>query len=148
MMDRFDDLPVLLVEDNPDDVLITRRAWKKGCIRNKLQVTRDGEEAIRFLRKQDEYSNAPTPCLILLDLKMPRVDGFDVLEIVKNDDDLKSIPIIVLTSSERRDDINRAYKLGCNSYIEKPVSFDKFIKTVLAINNYWLTLSKMPIRTE
>jgi len=145
-MDKFVDPPVLLVEDNPDDVIITRRAWKKGCIRNKLLVTKDGEEALRLLRKEEEYVDAPTPCIILLDLKMPRINGFEVLETVKNDDNLRDIPIVVLTSSERRDDINRAYKLGCNSYIEKPVSFEKFIRTILAINQYWLVISKLPER--
>ena len=103
------------------------------------------EEAIDFLKKQGKYKGAPTPTLVLLDLKMPKLDGFGVLRQVKSDETLKSIPIIVLTSSERDKDIELAYKLGCNSYIMKPVNFDNFIKTILSIEYYWLTISKIPL---
>jgi CheY-like chemotaxis protein len=143
-MDANPELPILLVEDNPDDVLITKRAWKKGLIRNQLIVVNNGEKALKYLRKEEEYEKARTPCLVLLDLKMPIVNGFEVLEKVKKDEALKKIPIIVLTSSERKDDINRAYNLGCNSYIVKPVSFEKFIQSVQDIKNFWLTVSKIP----
>lgn len=136
--------PILLVEDNPDDILITKRAWKKGCIRNALHVVNDGEEAINYLYKRGKFVNAPTPCLILLDLKMPKIDGFELLENFKNDDVLKTIPVIVLTSSDRVKDVNYAYQLGCNSYIVKPIDFDKFIKAVLEIKEYWLTICKIP----
>ena len=139
-----DVLPILLVEDNPDDVLITKRAWKKGQIKNELCVVNDGEEALRFLHKKGDYSDAQTPCLILLDLKMPKSDGFEVLENIKNDEEMKRIPVIVLTSSDRPADIERAYALGCNSYIVKPVNFDKFIKALLEIENYWLVICKIP----
>ena len=135
---------ILLVEDNPDDVLITRRAWKKGDIKNPLIVVNDGEKALKFLRKEGEYKNAPTPCLILLDLKMPRSDGFEVLETIKADDTMKIIPVIVLTSSDRDIDIERAYQLGCNSYIVKPVSFENFVKSIIEIEHYWLKSSKLP----
>lgn len=134
-----------MVEDNIDDILITQRAMEKGRIRNKLYITHDGEEAIDFLKKQGKYKGAPTPTLVLLDLKMPKLDGFGVLRQVKSDETLKSIPIIVLTSSERDKDIELAYKLGCNSYIMKPVNFDNFIKTILSIEYYWLTISKIPL---
>ncbi len=117
----------------------------KGKIRNKLYVTHDGEEAIDFLKKQGKYKDAPTPTLVLLDLNMPKLDGFGVLRQVKSDENLKSIPIIVLTSSERDKDIELAYKLGCNNYIMKPVSFDSFINTVMTIEHYWLTISKIPL---
>jgi CheY-like chemotaxis protein len=137
--------PILLVEDNIDDILITKRALEKGRIRNKLYITHDGEEAIEFLKKHGKYKDSPTPTLVLLDLKMPKLDGFGVLRQVKNDEALKSIPIIVLTSSERDKDIELAYKLGCNSYIMKPVNFDNFIKTILSIEYYWLTISKIPL---
>jgi CheY-like chemotaxis protein len=137
--------PILLVEDNLDDVLITKRAMAKGQIRNKLYVTNDGEEALEFLKKQGKYLNAPTPTLILLDLKMPKLDGFGVLKAVKSDEVLKSIPIIVLTSSERDKDIELAYQLGANNYIMKPVNFDNFIKTIISIKYYWLTISKIPV---
>ena len=140
------DNPVLLVEDNPDDVLITRRAWKKGGLKNQLCIVNNGEEALMFLRRGEGYVDAPTPCLILLDLKMPRMDGFDVLEIIKDDDTLRSIPVIILTSSERDKDIERAYQLGCNSYIKKPVNFTNFIEAITEIKRFWLTLSKIPVK--
>ena len=143
-VDGFIDYPVLLVEDNPDDILITKRAWEKGRIKNPLHVVNNGEEALQFLRKEGRYKGAPTPCLVLLDLKMLRMDGFEVLEEIKGDDELKSIPIIVLTSSDREQDIERAYKLGCNSYIAKPMDFENFIKAVVEIKSYWLKLCKMP----
>jgi CheY-like chemotaxis protein len=137
--------PILLVEDNLDDILITKRAMAKGRIRNKLYIVNDGEEALDFFNKRGKYEGAPTPTLVLLDLKMPKLDGFEVLKAVKNDENLKSIPIIVLTSSERDKDIDRAYKLGANSYIMKPVNFDNFIETILSIKYYWLTISKVPV---
>jgi len=135
---------ILLVEDNPDDVLITRRALLKGRVKNTLHVVGDGEKAIKFLRKEDEYQKSPTPTLILLDLKMPKLDGFQVLKEIKSDDKLKSIPVIVLTTSDRDKDVEDAYRLGCNSYIVKPVSFENFINTVVKIKEYWLTISQIP----
>jgi CheY-like chemotaxis protein len=137
--------PILLVEDNLDDILITQRAMTKGRIRNKLYIAHDGEEALDFLYKQGKYKDAPTPTLVLLDLKMPKIDGFGVLKAVKSDQNLRSVPIIVLTSSERDNDIDLAYKLGCNNYIMKPVNFDNFIKTIISIKYYWLTISKVPL---
>jgi CheY-like chemotaxis protein len=135
---------ILLVDDNPDDVLITRRALLKGRVKNILHVVGDGEKAIKFLRKEDEYQKSPTPMFILLDLKMPKLDGFQVLKEIKSDDKLKSIPVIVLTTSDRDKDIDDAYRLGCNSYIVKPVSFENFINTVINIKDYWLTISQIP----
>ena len=135
---------ILLVEDNPDDVLITKRALSKGKISNALYVVNNGEEAIRFLRKEGDYKGVCTPALVLLDLNMPKMDGFQVLKEVKNDENLRSIPIIVLTTSDRDRDIDDAYNLGCNSYIVKPVSFENFIKTVIDIKDYWLCLSRVP----
>jgi CheY-like chemotaxis protein len=136
--------PILLVEDNPNDVLITERACKIGQIKNKLIVARDGEEALNFLYRRGKYSYAPRPCLILLDLKMPRMDGFEVLETVKSDYSLKKIPIIVLTTSERSRDVEQAYQLGCNNYIVKPVGFENFLKAVVEIKCYWLILCEIP----
>jgi two-component system response regulator len=135
---------ILLVEDNPDDVLITRRALLKGRVKNTLHVVGDGEKAIKFLRKEDEYQKSPTPTLILLDLKMPKLDGFQVLKEIKSDDKLKSILVIVLTTSDQDKDVEDAYRLGCNSYIVKPVSFENFINTVVKIKEYWLTISQIP----
>jgi len=137
--------PILLVEDNQDDVMITERALTKGSIRKKLYVTRDGEEAMKFMRKEGKYKHFPTPALIILDLKMPKIDGFEVLGEIKSADNSKSIPVIIFTSSERDKDIERAYELGCNSYIVKPVNFEDFIKIVIEIEHYWFIISKMPI---
>ena len=137
--------PILLAEDNPDDILIIKRAWKKGLITNKLYIVNNGEEALEFLYKKGEYSNAPTPGLLLLDLKMPRVDGFEVLKTVKQDAKLKRLPIIVLTTSNREQDIQRAYDLGCNSYIMKPVSYEKFIEAINSIHIYWMTMCEIPL---
>ena len=138
--------PILLVEDNPDDVLITQRAFKKGMIKNKLYTVENGIEALKFLHKEKEYSDAPVPALILLDINMPLMDGFQVLEKIKNDDELQKIPVIMLTTSERDSDIERAYSLGCNSYIVKPVNFQKFLEVVVNAQEYWLKISKIPVR--
>jgi len=138
------DHPVLLAEDNPDDILITQRAWRKGLIKNELYVVKDGEEAIDFLYRKGKYLDAPRPSLMLLDLKMPKVDGFEVLKTMKGDDALKKMPIIVLTTSNRHEDVNRAYEMGCNAYIVKPVSFDNFIKAVAEIQRFWLILCEIP----
>ena len=143
-LNSVDNNPVLLVEDNPDDILITRRAWKVGQIKNPLFEVRDGEEALDFLRKEGEYKEAPKPCLILLDLKMPRMDGLELLEKIKEDESLKNIPVVVLTGSKRNKDIERAFQLGCNSYIVKPVTIQNFIKVVTEIKRYWLLLCELP----
>ncbi|TET27061.1 MAG: response regulator [Candidatus Bathyarchaeum sp.] len=139
------DCPILLVEDNPDDIMLTKRAFTKCQIQNKLYVTHDGEEAIQFLRKKGKYKDAPTPGIVLLDLKMPKLDGFEVLENIKSDDKLKTIPIVVLTVSARDKDIERSYKLGCNTFITKPASFKDFIETMMQIKRYWLIISKIPL---
>ena len=133
--------PFLMAEDNPDDILITRRAWKKGNIRNPLYVVKDGEEAIDFLYKKGSHTEAPKPSLMLLDLNMPKMNGFEVLSQLKSDNKYKKMPILVLTSSSRDEDIDRAYELGCNSYICKPVNFENFIKAIKETYQYWLIIS-------
>ena len=138
------DHSILMAEDNHDDVMITQRAWKKGQIINPLYIVNNGEEAIEFLYKKGSYTDAPTPSLMLLDLKMPRMDGFEVLGKLKGDNRFRKIPIIVLTTSDRGKDIERAYDLGCNSYICKPMNFENFIKVVIEIQQYWLILCKIP----
>ena len=138
--------PILLVEDNPDDVLITQRAFKKGMIKNKLYTVENGIEALKFLHKEEEYSDAPVPALILLDINMPLMNGFQVLEKIKNDDELQKIPVIMPTTSERDSDIEKAYSLGCNSYIVKPVNFQKFLEVVVNAQEYWLKISKIPVK--
>ena len=139
-------VPVLLVEDDEDDVAITRRAFKKGRIANPLYVTRDGEEAIEFLRRQGRYENAdlPQPGLILLDLNMPRLDGREVLKIIKSDPDLKAIPVVVLTTSSEEADVLHCYEDGANTYITKPVDFSNFLSAVVTLGEYWLCLAQIP----
>ena len=136
--------PILLPEDREDDVLITQRAWKQGNIRNELLVVHNGEEALKLLNKEGEYKGALRPILVLLDLQLPRVDGFEVLSVVKRDENLKSIPVIVLTTSDRESDIEKAYKLGCNAYLVKPVQFTYFITTLAKVEEFWLTISHLP----
>ena len=143
-MDKISCEPILLAEDNDDDVLITKRAWKKGQIKNKLYVVNDGEQALEFLNRKGEYANSPRPCLMLMDLKMPRVDGFEVLETIKGDSNLKKMPVIILTTSSRSKDVERAYELGANSYICKPVSYENFIQTVIDMQKYWLVVCEIP----
>ena len=138
------DYPILMAEDNQNDIIITRRAWIKGQIQNKLFIVNNGEEAIDFIFKKGSYTDVPTPAIMLLDLKMPKMDGFEVLESIKTSDQYKRIPIIVLTTSDREQDIQRAYDLGCNSYIVKPVNFESFIKAVIEIHQYWLIQCKIP----
>ncbi len=149
-MDPGEDLrqvKVLLVEDDPDDVAITRRAFERGRIANPLYVVRDGEEALEFLRHTGRYANdgrAPRPGLILLDLNLPRMDGREVLRRIKQDAGLKRIPVVVLTTSSEDDDVTACYEDGANTYITKPVEFDKFIEAVITIGQYWLSIAEIP----
>ena len=138
--------PILLVDDNPDDVLITQRAFKKGKIKNKLYTVENGVEAIKFLRKEGDYSKASVPALIFLDVNMPLMNGFQVLEKIKGDKELRKIPVIMLTTSERDSDIDKAYALGCNSYIVKPVNFQKFLEVIITVQEYWLQICKVPMK--
>ena len=119
---------------------------KKGKIKNRLYTVENGIEAVKFLKKEDEYRDAPTPALVLLDINMPLMNGFQVLEKIKSDPNLKSIPVIMLTTSERDSDIDKAYALGCNSYIVKPVNFQKFLDVVINAQEYWLQLCKVPAK--
>ena len=135
---------ILLVEDNPGDVRLTREALKDGKIRNHLSVATDGEEAMRFLRREGIHADAPRPDLIMLDLNLPRKDGRQVLAEIKNDADLKRIPVVVLTTSEAEQDVLRSYDLHANCYITKPVDFEQFIRVVRTIEDFWLTIVKLP----
>ena len=131
---------ILLVEDNPNDAELTHRALKKVGLALKLAIARDGAEALDLLR-----TNRPRPKVIFLDLKLPKIDGIDVLRRIRADDHLKSIPVIVLTSSQEERDISECYKLGVNSYVVKPVEFDQFYKVVGDLATYWLVLNKSPL---
>ena len=135
---------ILLVEDNPGDVRLTREALKEGKVHNNLHVAPDGVEALAFLRRQGEHAQAVRPDLILLDLNLPRKDGREVLEEIKADPSLRYIPVVVLTSSQAEQDILRAYDLHANCYVSKPVDLDQFITVVQSIENFWFTIVKLP----
>ena len=137
---------ILLVEDNEGDVRLTREALKEGRIRNRLSVVPDGEQALAFLRREGVHVDAPRPDLILLDLNLPRLDGREVLAAIKNDPALKSIPVVVLTSSRTEQDLLRAYDLHANCFITKPVEFEQFIEVVRSIEDFWLTIVVLPPR--
>jgi two-component system, chemotaxis family, response regulator Rcp1 len=135
---------ILLVEDNPGDVRLTTEAFKEGKILNRLSVVNDGIEAIAFLRKQGKYSNAPRPDIIFLDLNMPKKDGREVLTEIKNDPSLKSIPVIILTTSQSEQDILMTYESHANCFISKPVDLEQFLKVTQLIEEFWLSIVKLP----
>jgi CheY-like chemotaxis protein len=140
----LDVVDVLLVEDDDGDVLMTREAFEHHKIRNKLHVVRDGEEALRFLRREGSYADAPRPGLILLDLNLPRRDGRQVLAELKADAELRVIPVVVLTTSEAEEDIVRSYSLHANAYVSKPVDFDRFVEVIRQIDDFFVTVVKLP----
>ena len=135
---------ILLVEDNPGDVRLTREALREGKVRNNLAVAFDGVEAMAYLRKEGEHAGAVRPDLILLDLNLPRKDGREVLNEIKCDPSLRNIPVVVLTSSQADDDIARVYDLHANCYVTKPVDLDQFIRVVESIEDFWFTIVKLP----
>lgn len=135
---------ILLVEDNLGDVRLTQEALKEGKVLNNLSIARDGEEAVDFLRRQGKYANAVRPDLILLDLNMPKKDGRAVLTDIKNDEELRDIPVVVLTTSVAEQDILKAYNLHANCYITKPVDLGQFIEVVKSINEFWFSVVKLP----
>lgn len=137
---------ILLVEDNPGDVRLTIEALKETKVHNTLHVVEDGVQAMAFLNREGEYENAPKPDLILLDLNLPRKDGRDVLAEIKNDKYLKQIPVVVLTTSEAEKDILTTYDLHANCYITKPVDLAQFMKVVQSVEDFWLTIVKLPPR--
>jgi CheY-like chemotaxis protein len=139
-------IEVLLVEDDPGDVLMTQEAFEEHKVRNKLSVVSDGEEALAYLRRQGEHADAPRPDLILLDLNLPRVDGREVLQVIKEDADLRRIPVVVLTTSQADEDIMRSYSLHANAYVTKPVDFERFIAVVRQIDEFFVSVVKLPPR--
>jgi two-component system, chemotaxis family, response regulator Rcp1 len=140
-------IEILLVEDNPADVRLTQEALKEGKVRNNLHVARDGIEAIEYLRRLGKWASSPRPDLILLDLNLPRKDGREVLFEIKNDPDLKAIPVVVLTTSSAEQDIFKSYKLHANCYITKPVDLEQFVQVVKSIDDFWLTVVRLPSET-
>jgi CheY-like chemotaxis protein len=146
---NVDAVEILFVEDNPNDIELTLRALKKQNLANQVHVVRDGAEALDFLFCKGAYSERKIengPKLVLLDLKLPKVDGLEVLRKIKSDERTKVIPVVVLTSSREERDIVESYKLGVNSYMVKPVDFDKFIESVSELGLYWLVCNTPPIR--
>jgi two-component system response regulator len=137
---------ILLVEDSPDDVELTLHAIKKNNIANPVVVVRDGQEALDYLFYKGNFSNSthPFPGIILLDLKLPKVDGVEILKKIKQDKTRKVIPVVVLTSSKEERDVMESYNLGVNSYIRKPIDFDQFAETVKHIGFYWLLMNELP----
>ncbi|MBV7339194.1 response regulator [Chloroflexi bacterium TSY] len=137
-------IEVLMFEDNPDDVLLTQEALVETKMHINLSVVQDGVDGLAFLRRQGNFANAPRPDLILLDLNLPKKDGREVLAEIKADADLKVIPIVILTTSEADEDIFKAYSLHANCYITKPVDLDQFIQVVQTIEDFWITIVKLP----
>ena len=144
MSPSIDEIHVLLVEDDPGDVLMTQEAFEHHKLRNQLHVVPDGVEALAFLRREGEHADAPRPGLVLLDLNLPRKDGREVLQEVKADESLRSIPIVVLTTSQAEEDILRSYDLHANAYVAKPVDFERFIEVIRQIDDFFVSVVKLP----
>jgi CheY-like chemotaxis protein len=141
-----DPAEILLAEDNPNDVQMTRRAFEKGRFLNNLHVVTDGVEAMAFLRQEGDYADAPRPDIVLLDLEMPRMDGKEVLAELEDDPDLAQIPVVVLTSSEAERDIVESYKHNANAYLTKPVGYKDFQEIVRQIEAFWFEVVKLPTK--
>jgi chemotaxis family two-component system response regulator Rcp1 len=142
--DTATSIEILLVEDSPGDVRLTKEALRDAKVQNNLHVALDGMEATAFLWRQGKHANAPRPDLILLDLNLPKKGGRELLEEIKLDPSLKSIPVVILTTSAAEEDILRSYQLHANCYITKPVDLDQFLKVVKTIDNFWLAIVKLP----
>ncbi|MEY2431174.1 MAG: hypothetical protein QOC92_899 [Acidimicrobiaceae bacterium] len=139
-------IEVLLVEDDPGDVLMTQEAFKDYKISNRLSVVTNGEDAIAYLRKQGRFADEPTPDLVLLDLNLPRRDGREVLREIKGDPELRRMPVVVLTTSNADEDVHASYDLHANAYVRKPVDFEQFVAAVRAIDDFFITVVRLPSR--
>lgn len=137
-------IELLLVEDSEPDVRLTKEALNEAKVKNRLWVVEDGVEAMEFLRREGNYPDAPRPDLILLDLNLPRKDGRQVLKELKADDSLKRIPVVILTTSKSEEDVLKAYDLHANCYISKPVDFNRFMEVVKSVEDFWLTVVRLP----
>jgi chemotaxis family two-component system response regulator Rcp1 len=144
MVERNGPIEILLVEDNPGDVRLTKEALKEGKVYSNLHTVKDGVEAMEFLRREGKYKDVPRPDIILLDLNLPRKDGREVLEEIKSDEKLKRIPVVVLTTSKAEEDVLRTYNLHANCYVTKPVDLEKFMVVVKSIDVIWLTVVTLP----
>lgn len=141
---RLHPIEILLVEDNPGDVMLTKHALADAKVANNLYVANDGMEGLNFLRKQGKFADAPRPDLILTDLNMPRMDGHEMIAEIKQDPALRAIPVVILTSSEAEKDIVKTYDLGANCYVTKPVDLDQFMVVIKSIEDFWLSMVKLP----
>jgi len=141
---RVRPIEILIIEDNPGDVRLTREALKGFKLANSLSVAEDGVEAIKFLRKEGEFKDVPKPDIILLDLNLPKKRGLEVLKEIKHDEELKTIPVVVLTSSSAEQDIKEAYSSYANSYITKPIDFEEFFHAMASIEEFWLSVVSLP----
>lgn len=139
---------VLLVEDNPGDARLAKEALRAARLNSHLSVVADGEQALLFLRKQDGFSDAPRPDIILLDLNLPRKDGRELLKEIKADEDLSLIPVIVMSSSRSEEDVKESYRLHANCFITKPVDLASFLRVVKQVEEYWLSVARLPVTSE
>src|SRR3989304_2196312 len=146
MFQKNNMVEILMVEDNPADVRLTREAFKDAKVLNHMNIVVDGEEAMAFLRQEGKYADAPRPDLILLDLNLPKKDGREVLAEIKKDPELKRIPIVVLTTSDDEKDVFKAYDLHVNAYVTKPVDLHQFMKVVEAVEDFWLTVVRLSVK--
>lgn len=137
-------IEILLVEDNPGDVRLTQEALREAKVHNQLNVVTDGVEAMAYLRRKGKYAKARRPDIVFLDLNLPRKNGREVLEEIKGDDELKTIPVVILTTSTAEEDILKSYQLHANCYVTKPVEMDGFIKAIKCVENFWFTVVKLP----
>ena len=141
-------IEILMAEDDEEDQLLVRKAFEQARVINHLSFVNDGEELMQRLRKEGKYADAPLPDILLLDLNMPRKDGREALKEIKSDPDLHQVPVVVLTTSDADEDIVRSYDLGANSYIQKPVTFDKMVEMIEALGKYWLGVVKLPSQAD
>lgn len=141
-------IEILLVEDNAGDVLLTKKAFEKAKLANNILVAKDGDIALQMLRKQGEYGDIPTPDLVLLDINLPRINGHEVLVEIKNDELLKRIPVVMLTSSKAEQDVLSTYDLHANSFIVKPINLQSFYEVVNAIEQFWFTIVVLPTASD
>jgi two-component system, chemotaxis family, response regulator Rcp1 len=139
---------ILLVEDNEGDIVLTLEALKEARVHNTIDVVRDGDQALSYLRKEEKYKDAQTPDIIFLDINLPKLDGTEILSIIKSDDQLKVIPVIMLTTSDSENDIMKSYCNHANCYITKPVDIEKFMEVIHSIKNFWISIVKLPKNIE
>lgn len=144
MRNMYQSIQILLVEDNEGDIVLIKKAFSDARLANKINVCRDGQEGHEFLKKEGKFSDAPTPDLILLDINMPKVTGLELLEIIKQDEQLKVIPVIMLTTSSSEEDILKSYRLHVSSFVQKPVEFVEFLDAIQQIQDYWFSIVKFP----